>query len=415
MRSIPAQIKSYAPGFALALVIALLAKGIEALLPFDVIGASVIAMFIGMLINGYRKPGKTTAPGVKFTAKKILKFAIILLGASLNVTTILNVGRMSLTVMLFTLLTCFGGGYFIGRALGLDWKLSNLISAGTGICGGSAIAAVAPVIDAKDSDIAYALSATFLFDMAMIVLFPIMGRAMGLSDMAYGLWAGTAVNDTSSVVAAGYAFSEGAGDFATMVKLTRTLAIIPTVVVFSFVSMHLKKKEAAASGGAVQIKWKSVFPWFILGFLAMAVLSSVGVIPAAAAAALKKVSKFLMVTALAAVGLNTSFAEMKKVRRGADGARLPDLRARRPRGAGRGVFHGHPAVLTYRSARGDRPVSGAYKERRTSNEKTVMLSADSSRSGRRPSAVRGSRRGKCAVLCRRSRCRVVRGRGAVRL
>ena len=96
MRSIPAQIKSYAPGFALALVIALLAKGIEALLPFDVIGASVIAMFIGMLINGYRKPGKTTAPGVKFTAKKILKFAIILLGASLNVTTILNVGRMSL-------------------------------------------------------------------------------------------------------------------------------------------------------------------------------------------------------------------------------------------------------------------------------------------------------------------------------
>ena len=226
MRSIPAQIKSYAPGFALALVIALLAKGIEALLPFDVIGASVIAMFIGMLINGYRKPGKTTAPGVKFTAKKILKFAIILLGASLNVTTILNVGRMSLTVMLFTLLTCFGGGYFIGRALGLDWKLSNLISAGTGICGGSAIAAVAPVIDAKDSDIAYALSATFLFDMAMIVLFPIMGHAMGLSDMAYGLWAGTAVNDTSSVVAAGYAFSEGAGDFATMVKLTRTLAII---------------------------------------------------------------------------------------------------------------------------------------------------------------------------------------------
>ena len=282
MRSIPAQIKSYAPGFALALVIALLAKGIEALLPFDVIGASVIAMFIGMLINGYRKPGKTTAPGVKFTAKKILKFAIILLGASLNVTTI------------------------------LDWKLSNLISAGTGICGGSAIAAVAPVIDAKDSDIAYALSATFLFDMAMIVLFPIMGRAMGLSDMAYGLWAGTAVNDTSSVVAAGYAFSEGAGDFATMVKLTRTLAIIPTVVVFSFVSMHLRKKEAAASGGAVQIKWKSIFPWFILGFLAMAVLSSVGVIPAAAAAALKKVSKFLMVTALAAVGLNTSFAEMKK-------------------------------------------------------------------------------------------------------
>ena len=312
MRSIPAQIKSYAPGFALALVIALLAKGIEALLPFDVIGASVIAMFIGMLINGYRKPGKTTAPGVKFTAKKILKFAIILLGASLNVTTILNVGRMSLTVMFFTLLTCFGGGYFIGRALGLDWKLSNLISAGTGICGGSAIAAIAPVIDATDMDIAYGMSATFLFDMVMIVVFPILGRAMGLSDAAFGLWAGTAVNDTSSVVATGYAFSEAAGDFATMVKLTRTLAIIPSVLVFAAIGVHVKKKEAAAEGAAVKVNWKSVFPWFILGFLAMSGLTSLGLIPAALAAALKSVSKFLMVAALAAIGLNTDFKTLCK-------------------------------------------------------------------------------------------------------
>ena len=114
------QAKNHLITIVLALIIALLAKGIEALLPFDVIGASVIAMFIGMLINGYRKPGKATAPDVRFTAKKILKFAIILLGASLNVTTILNVGRMSLTVMFFTLLTCFGGGYFIGRAMGLS-------------------------------------------------------------------------------------------------------------------------------------------------------------------------------------------------------------------------------------------------------------------------------------------------------
>ena len=416
MRSIPAQIKSYAPGFALALIIALLAKGIEALLPFDVIGASVIAMFIGMLINGYRKPGKTTAPGVKFTAKKILKFAIILLGASLNVTTILNVGRMSLTVMFFTLLTCFGGGYFIGRALGLDWKLSNLISAGTGICGGSAIAAVAPVIDAKDSDIAYALSATFLFDMAMIVLFPIMGRAMGLSDMAYGLWAGTAVNDTSSVVAAGYAFSEGAGDFATMVKLTRTLAIIPTVVVFSFVSMHLRKKEAAASGGAVQIRWRSVGVPVVHSRLSRhGGAQQRGRDPRGSRGGAQEDQQISHGHGARRRWTQHELRRNEEIRRGADGARLPDLRARRPRGAGRGVFHGHPAVLTYRSARGDRPVSGAYKERRTSNEKTVMLSADSSRSGRRPSAARGSRRGKCAVLCRRSRCRVVRGRGAVRL
>ena len=308
-------VKKMLPGCAIALVIAVAAKLLEQLeesAGLHLIGASVIAMFIGMIVNRFYAPNEKTMPGIKFTSKKILKFAIILLGASLNITTVLTVGKFSLTVMLFTLATCFGLGYLIGKALGLDWRTSSLINAGTGICGGSAIAAIAPVIEATDMDIAYGMSATFLFDTIMVVVFPLLGRAMGLSDAAFGLWAGTAVNDTSSVVATGYAFSEAAGDFATMVKLTRTLAIIPTVVVFSFVSMHLKKKEAAASGGAVQIKWKSVFPWFILGFLAMAVLSSVGVIPAAAAAILKKISKFLMVTALAAVGLNTSFAEMKK-------------------------------------------------------------------------------------------------------
>ena len=140
------------PGFILALCIACVAKVIESLLPVHVIGASVIALFAGMLINSFWRPA-WAAPGLKFTSKKILKFAIILLGASLSVSVILSVGKLSLTVMLFTLLTCFGGGYFIGKALGLNWKLSNLISAGTGICGGSAIAAIAPVIDAEDKDI----------------------------------------------------------------------------------------------------------------------------------------------------------------------------------------------------------------------------------------------------------------------
>ena len=132
------------PGVLLSAAVALLAQFLESLLPIHLIGAAVIAMFIGMLINYFVKPDGRLAPGLKFTSKKVLKFAIILLGLSLNITTILTVGRMSLTVMIFTLLTCFGGGYFIGRALGLNWKLSNLISAGTGICGGSAIAAIAP-------------------------------------------------------------------------------------------------------------------------------------------------------------------------------------------------------------------------------------------------------------------------------
>lgn len=302
------------PGFALALAIAAIAKLLESLLPIHLIGASVIALFIGMIINYFWKPVELFSSGLKFTSKKILKFAIILLGASLNIGIILNVGRMSLCVMVFTLFTCFGIGHFVGKALKINWKLSNLISAGTGICGGSAIAAIAPAIDADDSDIAYAMSATFLFDMAMIVLFPIMGKAMGLSDMAYGLWSGTAVNDTSSVVAAGYAFSEAAGDFATMVKLTRTLAIIPTVITFALFNAHLKRKEAGVNGETVKAKFSltKIIPWFILGFIALAIINSFGVIPAAVSSGMKDVSKFLMVAALAAIGLNTSFKDMKK-------------------------------------------------------------------------------------------------------
>ena len=305
------------PGIVLSVSIAAVACFIESLLPIHLIGSAVIAMFIGMVLNYFLRNTKNFASGIKFTSKKILKLAIILLGLSLNITTILHVGKMSLIVMVFTLLTCFGGGYFIGKALGLNWKLSNLISAGTGICGGSAIAAIAPTIEADDNDVAYAMSATFLFDMAMILLFPIMGRAIGMTDQAFGIWAGTAVNDTSSVVATGYAFSEAAGDFATMVKLTRTLAIIPTVVTFSLISLHLKKKEALANSGngnelKANFKITKIFPWFILGFLAMSIVTSVFSIPTAIVSGTKTVSKFLMVSALAAIGLNTSFSKLKK-------------------------------------------------------------------------------------------------------
>ena len=306
-------VKRYLPGCALALVIAAAAKLLERLenaAGLHLIGASVIALFIGMLVNHFYPPNEATKPGIRFTSKKILKFAIILLGASLNIRTVLTVGRFSLTVMVFTLATCFGLGALIGKALELNWKTSSLINAGTGICGGSAIAAIAPVIDATDLDIAYGMSATFLFDMVMILVFPLLGRWLGLSDAAFGLWAGTAVNDTSSVVATGYAFSEAAGDFATMVKLTRTLAIIPAVLVFAAIVVHKKKKEAAGQSAAVRVNMKSVFPWFILGFLAMSALCSLGVIPAALAAGLKSASKFLMVAALAAIGLNTNFKEL---------------------------------------------------------------------------------------------------------
>ena len=317
MKKIFLSVVNILPGTILSVLLALIACFLESLLPIHVVGAAVIAMFLGMLLNTFLRKTKVFSSGLKFTSKKLLKFAIILLGLSLNIKTILNVGKLSLGVMVFTLLTCFGGGYFIGKALGLNWKLSNLISAGTGICGGSAIAAIAPTIDADDNDIAYAMSATFLFDMAMIVLFPLMGQAMGMSDQAFGIWAGTAVNDTSSVVATGYAFSEAAGDFATMVKLTRTLAIIPTVITFALIQLRLKRKEALATAQdsselKANFKITKIFPWFILGFLAMAIVASIFSIPTEVVAVTKSTSKFLMVCALAAIGSNTSFSSMKK-------------------------------------------------------------------------------------------------------
>ena len=309
--------ESIGSGLLLAFILAAFSKVIEGFLPGGFIGASVVALFLGVLINFFWPIQETAlADGVNFASKRILKFAIILLGASLNIVTILEVGKISMTVMVFTLVAAFGGGYLLGKALGLDWKLSSLISAGTGVCGGSAIAAVSPVIEAKDYQIAYAMSTTFIFDMLMIILFPLMGRALNLSDISYGLWTGTAVNDTSSVVAAGYAFSEAAGDFATMVKLTRTLSIIPIVVVFSFIQLYQTRKHALTDSKKgkqkVEFDFVSVFPWFILGFVLMAIFNSIGWIPNTMALLLKDLSKFLMVVALGAIGLKTDLTEMQE-------------------------------------------------------------------------------------------------------
>ncbi|MBR2405879.1 MAG: putative sulfate exporter family transporter [Clostridia bacterium] len=301
----------FVAGVAICFAVAGLSVLVEKLIPGELLGASIVALFMGTIINSFFHPA-WIKPALKFTSKRILKVAIILLGASLSINTIMSVGKMTFFVMIFTFAMCFGGGYFVRKIFGLNWKLGNLISAGTGICGGSAIAAIAPVIDAEDKDIAFAMSSTFLFDMVMIALYPLMGRALGLSDIAYGIWAGTSVNDTASVVASGYAFSEIAGDFATMVKLTRTIAIIPTVLVFAYVGTRIKQKELKAASKGQKVNLVKIIPWFIGGFLLLAVINSVGLIPEAAAGVIKGTSKFLMVTALAAIGLGTSITDFKK-------------------------------------------------------------------------------------------------------
>ena len=291
------------------IILTLLLAGVSILLGSftHFIGSSVIALLLGMLIKSTIGVQNHYNSGLNFVSKKLLRIGIILLGAGLSFSQLMSVGRYSLFVMTFTLVAAFGTGYTFGKLFGINWKLSSLISAGTGICGGSAIAALSPIIESDDSDFAYAISATFIFDVVMILLFPVLGSMMGLSDMAFGLWTGTAINDTSSVVAAGYAYSDAAGDFATIVKLTRTTAIVPVAIIFSFISAYLSKKQ---SGGSKKVSVKKLFPWFILWFALASVINSLGFIPHSFHDPLKEISKFTMVMALGAIGLKTDLRGM---------------------------------------------------------------------------------------------------------
>lgn len=288
------------PGMILSAIMALVGTFLSSITPKGVVSAGVYALLVGMLLHPLVNRFTLFREGVSFTGKKVLRLAIIGMGVSLSLSQVVQIGSFSLVVMLFTLATAFGGGYVLGKLLGMPWRQSSLISAGTGICGGSAIAAIAPVINADSRDIAYALSATFIFDVIMVVLFPLAGRALGMSDMGFGLWTGTAVNDTSSVVAAGYAFSEVAGNFAIVVKLTRTLAIVPVVLVFSVIQM----RTCAANDGK-RFSFRAVFPWFVLVFLGVVVLNSLGFIGEAVAEGISSTGKFGMVMALGAIGLKT--------------------------------------------------------------------------------------------------------------
>lgn len=305
------EISDYLAGIILTILLALTAKALSSYIPMHLVSGSVLALMLGMVLNPIIREVSIFNSGINFVSKKILKTGIVLMGLTLSFSQVLSVGAYSLIVMTFTLLTAFGGGYLFGRLFNMNWKLSSLISAGTGVCGGSAIAAVAPTIEAENSDIAYAISATFIFDILMVILFPIAGRYFGMSDLGFGLWAGTAVNDTSSVVAAGYAFSDAAGSFAVIVKLTRTLSIVPIVMIFSFINarenkkLGLNKKEEKE-----KVEIKNIFPYFILLFLMMVAVKSTGFISAELSGNIALISKFMMIMALGAIGLTTNFNEV---------------------------------------------------------------------------------------------------------
>ncbi len=292
------------PGILLAILIALPAWLIGESLP--VIGAPVLGILFGMLLSGWKRPDNLNS-GILFTSKKILQYSIILLGFSMNLYQILNTGKETLLLLLFTLTSTFLIAYIAGKLLKIDTNTNILIGVGSAICGGSAIAATAPVIKAKDEEIAQAISTIFLFNVLAAFLFPAIGHFLRMSDHNFGLWAGTAINDTSSVVAAGFTFSDAAGKLAVIVKLTRTLMIIPITLVLAF--YHSGKSR---NGEKAQYNMVSIFPWFVIGFILTSVLATFAPLPVGVCTVFTKIGKYAIVMAMACIGLNTNLIKLIK-------------------------------------------------------------------------------------------------------
>jgi uncharacterized integral membrane protein (TIGR00698 family) len=293
------------PGLAVTLLIAAVATGLGLLVP--VIGGPVFGIVLGVLAATTIKPLRSTrlAPGYAMAAKGVLQLSIVVLGTGLSLQQVVHVGVSSLPVMLGTLAVALGGAWLLGKWLKVGSDTRTLIGVGTGICGASAIAATTAVIKPKSTETAYAIGTIFTFNIAAVLLFPPIGHLLGLSPHAFGLWAGTAVNDTSSVVAAAYAYGGDAGPYAIVVKLTRSLMIIPIVLTLAWL-------KAARRDDEVHLPWHRIVPAFLIGFVLAAATDTAGLIPDSWHPALSALGAFLITTALAGIGLSLRFADMRK-------------------------------------------------------------------------------------------------------
>ncbi|QHI73832.1 YeiH family protein [Aminipila terrae] len=278
---------------------------------FPLIGGPVFGIIIGMIVTMWFKSKESFQTGINFTSKKILQYAVILLGFGLNLSVIFSTGKQSLPIILSTITTSLIMAYILHKAMHIPSKISTLIGVGSSICGGSAIAATAPVIDASDEEVAQSISVIFLFNVIAALIFPSLGSILGMSTEGFGLFAGTAINDTSSVTAAASAWDgihhgSNALEIATIVKLTRTLAIIPITLALAF--LRTRKEKAANTN----VKVKNIFPFFILYFLLASVITTVFSLSPVITAPIKELSKFFIIMAMSAIGLNTNIIKLIK-------------------------------------------------------------------------------------------------------
>ncbi|MDL2236577.1 YeiH family protein [Christensenellaceae bacterium OttesenSCG-928-K19] len=311
--------KRYLVGLLACFAIAVAAWLLGNLLP--VVGGPVFAIAIGMVLAVLFKKRDYAQPGIDFTSKKVLQYAVILLGFGLNLSVILETGVRSLPIILTTIAVALFVAYILHKALRIPGKISTLVGVGSAICGGSAIAATAPVIDANDEEVAQSISVIFFFNVLAAVLFPALGGLLGFdtaSGEAFGIFAGTAINDTSSVTAAAatwdslYHLGSATLDMAVTVKLTRTLAIIPITL---FLAFFRTRKEAKTGKAGNKVRLGKIFPFFILWFILASVITTIAThfgVPADFFLPFKDLSKFLIIMAMAAIGLNTNIVKLIK-------------------------------------------------------------------------------------------------------
>lgn len=296
------------PGLGAAAAIALVATFTGHHLPL--LGAPVAAIVLGVALSPVLRGGAALGSGLRFASNTLLQVAVVVLGSQLSLTQIARVGVSSLPIMIGTLAACLTVAYLVGRLMGLEGDLNTLIGVGTAICGASAIAAVSPVIRARSHAVAYAISTIFFFNIAAVLVYPPLGHALGLSQDQFGVFAGTAVNDTSSVVAAASTYGAAAANQAVVVKLTRTLMIIPICLALG--AIVERRTRTVLGAGAGRSARAPRVPFFLVGFLAVAGLNTVGLIPVAAHAPLQQTSVLLVTTALAAIGLLTDFGALRR-------------------------------------------------------------------------------------------------------
>ncbi|MEV6283064.1 putative sulfate exporter family transporter [Kribbella sp. NPDC051770] len=299
------------PGLLVVLVLAMAAVPLGRLVP--VVGGPVFGLVLGVLVGAVVPVlrGEWARPGYEFASKFLLQVSIVVLGTGLSLQQVAHVGVGSLPVMLGTLAIALGGAWLFGRLLGVRGDTQTLIGVGTAICGASAIAATTAAIEAKKSSVAYALATIFTFNVVAVLAFPPLGHLMGLGPEAFGLWAGTAVNDTSSVVAAGYAFSQEAGDHALVVKLTRSLMLVP--IVLGLVILKSRRDNRNNTDSSRQkLPWRRMLPLFLVGFLVAAGLRTAGLVPDERQSDLALVGTFLITSALVGIGLSLRVGELRK-------------------------------------------------------------------------------------------------------